>query len=391
MKMLLLGHGKRTPSTASAQPDRTSITRAVRGIGIANIAILVIFLPIAYGISDRYWWQASIGFLALSNVVGLTVAAELGEDHDRHYAQSILYSAVLILGMILVSIASLVLIFVAMYGVFLSLTALGVIDTISAIIAGAAMIVCIVIVGYICFRLAQHDVRAKNILSMVLRMSIVSFFLLAIGLAGLNLILGLFHVSSDYYAVAIFYPIMYIIEAAIFIAACYTFSSIIVVPTVRSWIEALAGAWEYLVVMGKSIAGYMLGYLLITLWFTGCFVTIYRLDNGQFKSGPSPLTFLDFLFFAVMTFPPLGYSDIRPTSGLSEILVSMNSLIGVGWTVVVFAAIVGRAQKAWETLGPVAAPNDNSQTGSLSSGMASAPPQGATVDPSPEELAKPPA
>jgi hypothetical protein len=374
------------------------VIRAIRDVGFANIAILAIFLPVAYGVSDRYWWQASVGFLVLSNVAGLTVAAGLGNDHDHHYVQSILYSAVLILGMILVSIALLALTFTVLIAAYLLLTALGVSDTVGGIVVGVTMLACIVIVIYICFKIVQRDVRARYVLSAAMRLVLASFFLLVIGFAGLNIILGLFHVNTDNYRDSIFYPVAYVVEAAFFVAVCYTLSSIIVVPLVKSWIEALGGAWQYLVMMGKSIAGYMLGYVLITLWFTGCFVTIYRLDSGQFKPGPSQWTFLDFLFFAVMTFPPLGYSDIRPTSGLSEILVSMDSLVGAGWTVIVFAAIVGRAQKAWESLGNVPTPSANTQSERPSFGTASAPTQSsasvivnaAIVDPGPEALTEPP-
>jgi hypothetical protein len=104
-------------------------------------------------------------------------------------------------------------------------------------------------------------------------------------------------------------------------------------------------------VMSLPVAGFTVGYLAVALWFASTFAFVNTLDRRAFvelnlKTGDYTLTpnesgtFGDFLYFSMTTNPPLGYSEIRPVSTVARTLVTLESILGTGWIVIVFAAIL---------------------------------------------------
>lgn len=108
-------------------------------------------------------------------------------------------------------------------------------------------------------------------------------------------------------------------------------------------LQAFSKTYPYIERIAPSAAGFTVGYVLIVLWFAGCFASAHRLLDRAGFSGFSNLPndhFWTFFYFSMQTMTTLGYTEIRPTSPLTQVLVFMEAIAGVGWTVVVFAGVI---------------------------------------------------
>lgn len=114
---------------------------------------------------------------------------------------------------------------------------------------------------------------------------------------------------------------------------------------VRRWVLALEQVWEIARRMGPPIGGFALGYLVIAFIFAGLFASIWRADFAAFKGLPDRPYFIDFVYYSVMTISTTGYGDVTPQSPPAKILASAEALIGLAWTVVVFAAVFTVVQR----------------------------------------------
>jgi len=92
----------------------------------------------------------------------------------------------------------------------------------------------------------------------------------------------------------------------------------------------------------------LLGYFFIIAWFAGFFAFYdHQLDSHSLSravgtglvvvTDPSPG---DLLYFSAMNIAPLAYSDIRPTSPVTEVTAFVEFVAGIAWTVVVFSAVL---------------------------------------------------
>jgi hypothetical protein len=108
---------------------------------------------------------------------------------------------------------------------------------------------------------------------------------------------------------------------------------------VRHWVLALKEVWEIALRMGPPIGGFVLGYFVIAFIFAGLFSSLWRADPIAFK-GLSHPTLIDFVYYSVMTITTTGYGDVVPQSAPAKLMASMEALIGLAWTVVIFAAVM---------------------------------------------------
>ena len=92
--------------------------------------------------------------------------------------------------------------------------------------------------------------------------------------------------------------------------------------------------------MGPPIGGFALGYLVITFIFAGLFASEWRADTNAFKGLSKHPPFIDFLYYSVMTISTTGYGDVTPQSLPAKLLAAAEVLIGLAWTVVIFAAVL---------------------------------------------------
>ena len=92
--------------------------------------------------------------------------------------------------------------------------------------------------------------------------------------------------------------------------------------------------------MGPAIGGFALGYLVIAFTFADLFAAVWRADSTAFKGLPEHPSLIDFAYYSVMTISTTGYGDVAPQSPPAKLLASAEAIIGLAWTVVVFAAVL---------------------------------------------------
>lgn len=121
--------------------------------------------------------------------------------------------------------------------------------------------------------------------------------------------------------------------------------------------------WLYMRLMGRPLLGYTLGYAALVGWFACVYASLYALNlhvchvrhqviqcDAAF-SGINTPQLGDFLFFAVTIFPPIGaYSDLHPLGPWTHTVIAGELIAGVGYTTVVFAAILAYRTPAFDKL-----------------------------------------
>lgn len=125
----------------------------------------------------------------------------------------------------------------------------------------------------------------------------------------------------------------------ILLLAGYHVSRRVFAPIFHAFTEAL----PYLRVMAPSVLGFGAIYLLIVGWFATLYYAIDRVAQSAAFGGVSGTGLhWQFLTYSLMTVTALGHSTIRPTSLWTADLAAAEWLIALGWTVVVFAAVMAR-------------------------------------------------
>lgn len=107
--------------------------------------------------------------------------------------------------------------------------------------------------------------------------------------------------------------------------------------------------WDYLKPMGVPVLGFAFVYLFVVVWFAALYAlaagdpaAFYREEaKAVAASGAAPdVSFNTCLYLSLMTLSTQGYSELTPTSAWTRWLVSIQSVVGTGLTVVMFAAVV---------------------------------------------------
>ena len=110
--------------------------------------------------------------------------------------------------------------------------------------------------------------------------------------------------------------------------------------SVRQWLVALEKVWSTIRQMGAPIGAFAFGYIVIAFIFAGLFASVWRADRTAFKGLSERPTFIDFVYYSVMTITTTGYGDVTPQSRPAKIVASAEALVGLMWTIVVFAAVL---------------------------------------------------
>lgn len=124
--------------------------------------------------------------------------------------------------------------------------------------------------------------------------------------------------------------------------------AILVSNWVRRWVLALEEVWIIARRMGPAIGGFAFGYLVIAFIFTGLFAATWIADSKSFRGLPDHPGLIDFAYYSVMTISTVGYGDVSPQSPSAKVLAAMEALIGLAWTIVIFAAVLTVVQKRLE-------------------------------------------
>lgn len=121
--------------------------------------------------------------------------------------------------------------------------------------------------------------------------------------------------------------------------------------SIRQWVLAFKEVWSIAVQMGPPIGGFALGYLVIAFIFAGLFAAVWRTDPTAFKGLPEYPKLIDFAYYSVMTISTTGYGDVAPQSPPAKFLAVAEALVGLAWTIIVFAAVLTVVQQRGLVLG----------------------------------------
>ncbi len=103
----------------------------------------------------------------------------------------------------------------------------------------------------------------------------------------------------------------------------------------------------YLRIMRDGAIAYGIGYISIAALFATFYWASHRFDGSSLSNLPSA-TFGNFFYFSLVTIATVGYGDIAPATPLCKTIASVEILVGLAWTLVVFAALVFYLQKEVE-------------------------------------------
>lgn len=94
------------------------------------------------------------------------------------------------------------------------------------------------------------------------------------------------------------------------------------------------------VVVADTLYGAASAYLLLALVWALAYAVLDTFQPGAF-AGVESLAWDDFVYFSVVTLTTLGYGDIGPVTAEARSLVMLEVVVGVFYTTVVLARLVG--------------------------------------------------
>jgi len=109
-------------------------------------------------------------------------------------------------------------------------------------------------------------------------------------------------------------------------------------------VPGLYEIWTQLKTFGRVIAGYSFGYLFLSVVFANFYWAASKYDAHAFVGMASTDSYFEYWYFSLTSITTLG-SSAFPNSRLSKSLVAFEVIIGIAWTVVVFAAALNAIQK----------------------------------------------
>lgn len=135
-------------------------------------------------------------------------------------------------------------------------------------------------------------------------------------------------------------------------------AGIFLVSLLEPWIRELRNLNIYLHAMWKPLGAFILGYMTFVVLFAGAYSTLHRLATETGSPNPpfagdgvsDNVVFTEWVYFSVVSATTLGYGDIRPVGQTPRLLVSIQTLIGIGWLVVGFGAVLAYMQRPFERI-----------------------------------------
>ena len=95
------------------------------------------------------------------------------------------------------------------------------------------------------------------------------------------------------------------------------------------------------VVVADTLYGAASAYLLLALVWALGYAVLDTYQPGAFAGADARLAWDDFVYFSVVTLTTLGYGDIEPVTAEARSLVMLEVVVGVFYTTVVLARLVG--------------------------------------------------
>lgn len=95
---------------------------------------------------------------------------------------------------------------------------------------------------------------------------------------------------------------------------------------------------------GNKVIGAICIYMLIGIIWAFAYLMIEALSPGSFKGLESDLwqhNLEEFIYYSFITLTTLGYGDISPVQPLSRFLAYMEAIVGIFYTTVLVASLIG--------------------------------------------------
>lgn len=123
------------------------------------------------------------------------------------------------------------------------------------------------------------------------------------------------------------------------------FSFVFIRPSLNIFIQIT----HYFIVMKKPVVAFFIGYVFITVFFSGLYHLLIRFDPKAF-SHAQDINILDTFIYSYQTITLLVASNIQPLSPLAVQLSLLENFVGIVWVTVVLAATIGFLQKPFADL-----------------------------------------
>lgn len=106
----------------------------------------------------------------------------------------------------------------------------------------------------------------------------------------------------------------------------------------------------YLQVMWIPMGAFALGYTVIILVFAGFYGTLHIYSSPPPFEGVDQPTILDWIFFSFLTATTMGSENVIPLSRGAQFLVGLETIAGLSWIIIMFAAVMSHLQPQFERI-----------------------------------------
>jgi len=107
-------------------------------------------------------------------------------------------------------------------------------------------------------------------------------------------------------------------------------------------IPPLIEVWRELKRLARMLGGYALGYIVLTMLYAGIYAILYRTDSTALSGISNGFEFSDYWYYSVAVMTTT--IDAAPRTHLAKLVVGSEVLVGIAWTVIVFAAAMSAVQ-----------------------------------------------
>lgn len=119
---------------------------------------------------------------------------------------------------------------------------------------------------------------------------------------------------------------------------------------IKVWSAAIELVFGFLRRLARPLVAFGIGYLAIVLVFGGVYGALWKLGGEAMFSGLTKQPgFAEFAYFSLVTAATVGYGDVAPRSTAARLIAGAEIILSLGWTLVVFAALISTFAAAGTT------------------------------------------
>ncbi|MAR83973.1 MAG: hypothetical protein CMF55_04190 [Legionellales bacterium] len=108
---------------------------------------------------------------------------------------------------------------------------------------------------------------------------------------------------------------------------------------------------EYMRVLVIPASAFFIGYIIITIMFSGIYAYSQAVFGHQFvATNSNGIAFNDYLYYSFISITALGDGNITPIAVISRWLTILEVMLGIIWMTIVLAATLGYAQEKFNEI-----------------------------------------